>query len=64
MTRFVHEQGVGSPKIKEHEVNSGLMSEPSPHNLEHITHVGNNNELWKISRESAVRRIEGEKEKF
>ncbi|MFY9988993.1 MAG: DUF3892 domain-containing protein [Chthoniobacterales bacterium] len=65
MTQFVHVQESGSFEIKEHEVNSVLISRTGQHNtLEHITHIGNNDSLWKISRGSAVRRIEGGNEEF
>ena len=50
MTQFVHVQESGSFEIKEHEVNSVLISRTGQHNtLEHITHIGNNDSLWKIS---------------
>jgi hypothetical protein len=50
----------------EFEVNSVLMSGTGRHTHEHITDIGNNDSPspWKISRESAVRRIDGGKEAF
>ena len=31
---------------------------------EHITHIGNSESNWRITRESAIKRIESEKERF
>jgi hypothetical protein len=31
---------------------------------EHITHIGNNDRDWRMSREEAIRRIDSEKEAF
>lgn len=49
--------------MKEFEVN--CISKPnrdSPH--EHITHIGNTKGKWRLTRESAVQRIEGKTEAF
>jgi hypothetical protein len=63
MTEIVHLQEA-RPEIREFEVNSVLMSGTDRHTLEHITYIGNNDSLWKISRESAVRRIDDGEAKF
>ena len=48
----------------EFEVDSVLTSGTYLPGHEHITFIGNNSGQWKISRASAVRRIEGGQQKF
>jgi len=49
--------------MSEYEVNA--INKPhrqSPH--EHITHIGNNNADWRMTREEAIRRIETRQDSF
>lgn len=49
--------------MKEFEVNCiNKPNRDSPH--EHITHIGNTNGNWRLTRESAIQRIEGKTERF
>ena len=49
--------------VKEFEVN--CITKPHPENRhEHITHFGNTNGGWQLTREDAIRRIDGKQEAF
>lgn len=49
--------------MKEFEVNCiNKQNRTSQH--EHITHIGNTNGQWRLTRESAIARIEGKTEAF
>lgn len=49
--------------MKEFEVN--CINKPNRQSAhEHITHIGNTNANWRLTRESAIRRIDGGEEKF
>lgn len=49
--------------MDEFEVN--CISKPGPHSRhEHITHIGHNENGWRITKESAVIRIEGKAQRF
>lgn len=49
--------------MKEFEVNCiNKLDRQSAH--EHITHIGNTSANWRLTRESAIRRIDGGEERF
>jgi hypothetical protein len=49
--------------VSEFEVN--CINKPNRDSRhEHITHIGNSNQSWRITRESAIERIDSKKEAF